>query len=114
MIPEWQTAASNLLVAAGQKYTNKVMEELTLHFQPGVLPHFFVVQTLGKLATANCEFIILLRYYGRGQYYFVWYAVITLSDKNTNGVISAFDSKCECCLKSMILRGTYFFIPLFC
>ena len=59
MIPEWQTAASNLLVAAGQKYTNKVMEELTLHFQPGVLPHFFVVQTLGKLATANCEFIVL-------------------------------------------------------
>lgn len=66
MIPEWQTAASNLLVAAGQKYTNKVMEELTLHFQPGVLPHFFVVQTLGKLATANCEFIVLL-HWGTGQ-----------------------------------------------
>jgi hypothetical protein len=29
------------------------MEELLLKFQPGALPHFFVVQTIGNLATAN-------------------------------------------------------------
>jgi len=54
----WQTAASNLLVAAGHKFTNKVMAELTQHFQPGVLPHFFVVQTLGKLAVASGELFV--------------------------------------------------------
>lgn len=43
----------NLLVAAGTKYIESVMAELNNHFQPGVLPHFFVVQTLGKLASAN-------------------------------------------------------------
>lgn len=53
VVPDWQTAASNLLVATGNKYVTKVMEQLTLHFQPGVLPHFFVVQTMGKLAVAN-------------------------------------------------------------
>ncbi|XP_067937977.1 maestro heat-like repeat-containing protein family member 1 [Watersipora subatra] len=53
MMPEWQTAASDLIVAAGNKYTHKIMEELMLHLNPGVLPHYFVILTLGKLAVAN-------------------------------------------------------------
>lgn len=43
----------NLLVSAGNKYINSVMEELTQHFQPGLLPHYFVIQSMGKLASAN-------------------------------------------------------------
>ncbi|XP_022082273.1 maestro heat-like repeat-containing protein family member 1 [Acanthaster planci] len=51
--PEWQTAASGVLVALGHKYCNEVMEELVRKFQPGTLPHFFVIQTMANLATAN-------------------------------------------------------------
>ncbi|XP_059158762.1 maestro heat-like repeat-containing protein family member 1 isoform X2 [Physella acuta] len=51
--PEWQTAASGVLVALGTKYCNEVMGEMLEKFQPGVLPHFFVVQTIGNLAAAN-------------------------------------------------------------
>ena len=51
--PEWQTAASGVLVSLGRKFCNEVMEELLKKFQPGTLPHFFVVQTLANLSTAN-------------------------------------------------------------
>ncbi|XP_041376876.1 maestro heat-like repeat-containing protein family member 1 [Gigantopelta aegis] len=51
--PDWQTAASGVLVALGAKYCDEVMGELLERFQPGTIPHFFVVQTLGNLAAAN-------------------------------------------------------------
>ena len=53
VVPDWQTAASNVLVAVGQRYCTNVMAELQEKFQPGVLPHFFVVQTMSHLANAN-------------------------------------------------------------
>ncbi|XP_013392835.1 maestro heat-like repeat-containing protein family member 1 isoform X1 [Lingula anatina] len=53
VVPEWQTAASGVLVAVGKKYCTLVMENLVAKFQPGVMPHFFVVQTMANLATAN-------------------------------------------------------------
>ncbi|XP_019641769.1 PREDICTED: maestro heat-like repeat-containing protein family member 1 isoform X1 [Branchiostoma belcheri] len=53
IVPDWQTAASNVLVAMGTRFCNEVMEGLHQKFQPGVMPHFFVVQTLGSLASAN-------------------------------------------------------------
>ena len=53
MSPEWQTAASGVLVAIGKRYCNEVMGEMLEKFQPGVLPHFFVVQTIGNLSVAN-------------------------------------------------------------
>ncbi|KAM6967979.1 maestro heat-like repeat-containing protein family member 1 [Aplochiton taeniatus] len=53
VVPDWQQAASNILVAVGNKYINDVMEEILMKFQPGVLPHFFVVQTLANLSEAN-------------------------------------------------------------
>jgi len=58
-MPEWQSAASALLVAIGTKNCNDVMTELLEKFQPGVLPHFFVVQTLSHLATANGKYMAL-------------------------------------------------------
>ncbi|XP_052229832.1 maestro heat-like repeat-containing protein family member 1 isoform X3 [Dreissena polymorpha] len=53
VIPEWQTAASGVLVALGKKYCNEVMENMLLKFQPGTLPHFFVVQTIANLCSVN-------------------------------------------------------------
>uniref|UniRef100_A0A3Q3BFT5 Maestro heat-like repeat family member 1 n=1 Tax=Kryptolebias marmoratus TaxID=37003 RepID=A0A3Q3BFT5_KRYMA len=53
VIPNWQKAASNILVAVGNKHINEIMEEILSKFQPGVLPHFFVVQTLANLSDSN-------------------------------------------------------------
>ncbi|XP_041708066.1 maestro heat-like repeat-containing protein family member 1 isoform X1 [Coregonus clupeaformis] len=53
VVPDWQQAASNILVAVGNKYINDIMEEILSKFQPGVLPHFFVVQTLASLSESN-------------------------------------------------------------
>ncbi|KAG1947998.1 maestro heat-like repeat-containing protein family member 1 isoform X1 [Pimephales promelas] len=53
VVPDWQQAASNILVAVGNKYINDIMEEILGKFQPGVLPHFFVVQTLANLSDSN-------------------------------------------------------------
>uniref|UniRef100_A0A1A8JGS9 Maestro heat-like repeat family member 1 n=1 Tax=Nothobranchius kuhntae TaxID=321403 RepID=A0A1A8JGS9_NOTKU len=53
VISEWQQAASNILVAIGYKHINDIMEEILSKFQPGVLPHFFVVQTLANLSDSN-------------------------------------------------------------
>lgn len=53
VIPDWQQAASNILVAVGHKHINDIMEEILSKFQPGLLPHFFVVQTLANLSDSN-------------------------------------------------------------
>ncbi|XP_037308997.2 maestro heat-like repeat-containing protein family member 1 isoform X1 [Pungitius pungitius] len=53
VIPDWQQAASNILVAVGNKYINDIMEEILCKFQPGLLPHYFVVQTLANLSDSN-------------------------------------------------------------
>ncbi|XP_071381698.1 maestro heat-like repeat-containing protein family member 1 isoform X1 [Centroberyx affinis] len=53
VVPDWQQAASNILVAVGNKHINDIMEEILSKFQPGVLPHFFVVQTLANLSDSN-------------------------------------------------------------
>ena len=55
VVPDWQQAASNILVAVGNKHINDIMEEILSKFQPGVLPHFFVVQTLASLSDSNGE-----------------------------------------------------------
>ncbi|XP_049709564.1 maestro heat-like repeat-containing protein family member 1 isoform X3 [Elephas maximus indicus] len=53
LVPDWQQAASSVLVAVGMRFINAVMEELLSRFQPGLLPHHFVVQTLASLAASN-------------------------------------------------------------
>uniref|UniRef100_A0A672ZYM9 Maestro heat-like repeat family member 1 n=1 Tax=Sphaeramia orbicularis TaxID=375764 RepID=A0A672ZYM9_9TELE len=50
IVPDWQQASSNILVAVGNKHINDIMEEILSKFQPGVLPHFYVVQTLAQLS----------------------------------------------------------------
>ncbi|XP_030872881.1 maestro heat-like repeat-containing protein family member 1 [Leptonychotes weddellii] len=53
LVCDWQQASSNVLVAVGKRFIGKVMEELLSKFQPGALPHYFVVQTLASLAASN-------------------------------------------------------------
>ncbi|NWU16129.1 MROH1 protein, partial [Cephalopterus ornatus] len=53
VIWEWQQAASNVLVAVGQRFINKVMKEVLTKFQPGILPHYFVLQTFANLSVSN-------------------------------------------------------------
>jgi hypothetical protein len=53
VVPDWQNAASGLLVALGAQYCDEVMSEMFDRFQPGTLPHYFVVRTIGNLAQAN-------------------------------------------------------------
>lgn len=48
-----QTSASNLLVAIGKKYVKEVFDELQKNFNPGTLPHLFVINTMAYLAEAN-------------------------------------------------------------
>ncbi|XP_037383816.1 maestro heat-like repeat-containing protein family member 1 isoform X2 [Talpa occidentalis] len=50
---DWQQAASSVLVAVGRRFVGLVMEELLTRFQPGVLPHCFVVRTLADLSVSN-------------------------------------------------------------
>ncbi|XP_070604565.1 LOW QUALITY PROTEIN: maestro heat-like repeat-containing protein family member 1 [Erythrolamprus reginae] len=52
-LPEWQQAASRVLVAVGRRFINQVMEEVLTKFQPGVLPHCFVVLTFADLSVTN-------------------------------------------------------------
>ncbi|XP_044906115.1 maestro heat-like repeat-containing protein family member 1 isoform X7 [Felis catus] len=53
LVCDWQQAASNVLVAVGKQFIGLVMEEVLSKFQPGALPHYFVVQTLANLAASN-------------------------------------------------------------
>uniref|UniRef100_A0A8V5H0T3 Uncharacterized protein n=1 Tax=Melopsittacus undulatus TaxID=13146 RepID=A0A8V5H0T3_MELUD len=55
VIRDWQQAASSVLVAVGQRFINKVMEEVLTKFQPGILPHYFVLQTFADLSVSNGE-----------------------------------------------------------
>ncbi|XP_038615875.1 maestro heat-like repeat-containing protein family member 1 isoform X1 [Tachyglossus aculeatus] len=53
VIFDWQQAASSVLVAVGKRFINQVMEEVLTKFQPGVLPHYFIMQTFANLSVSN-------------------------------------------------------------
>lgn len=57
--PDWQGAASQLLSTLGIRYAELVMKELLVKFQPGGNPHYFVVYTLGLLATSNGKWCLI-------------------------------------------------------
>lgn len=57
LVCDWQQAASNVLVAVGKRFIGKVMEEVLSKFQPGALPHYYVVQTLANLAASNGTYL---------------------------------------------------------
>jgi hypothetical protein len=53
VIPEWQQAASTMLVSLGMRFPKQLMEELMKRFSPGTVPHYFVMKTMGDFASAN-------------------------------------------------------------
>jgi maestro heat-like repeat-containing protein family member 1 len=53
VIPDWQTAAADLLVMLGRRWPGPVMQSLLSQFTPGQVPHYFTIKTMGDLATAN-------------------------------------------------------------
>lgn len=53
VVPDWQGAASQFLVEMGVEFGDLIMREMLKHFAPGMMPHFFVIQTVGNLAMQN-------------------------------------------------------------
>ena len=53
VIIDWQTAASEILVALGGRFDKEIIANLLDKFGAGTIPHYFVVQTLGNLASKN-------------------------------------------------------------
>jgi hypothetical protein len=53
VIPEWQKAASDVLVALSTRFCDRVVEDVLKHLPTNSLPHFFVMQTLGSIAQTN-------------------------------------------------------------
>ena len=52
-MPDWQQAASSVLVSLGVRWPNQIMDELLKRFESGSLPHYFVMKTLGDFVAAN-------------------------------------------------------------
>jgi len=57
LVPLWQQAASDVLVEIGKYEPDLVCNAILPHMQPGQLPQFFVLQTVGSLAEANRKII---------------------------------------------------------
>ena len=53
VVPEWQEKASALLVSLGRSFCKEIMDFLLERFQPGQIPHFFVIHTMAQLAQVN-------------------------------------------------------------
>eukprot|EP01132_Coremiostelium_polycephalum_P004092 gene4092-5120_t len=53
VVPDWQQAASSLLVSLGIRYPNQIMDELLKRFEPGSIPHYFIMKTLGDFIGSN-------------------------------------------------------------
>lgn len=50
---DWQQQASDMLVLLVVPFPEPVIKELLAVFQPGVIPHYFVLKTLADVAPAN-------------------------------------------------------------
>ena len=55
---DWQIAASSVLVAIARQYCKEVMEELFKKFLPGAIPHFIIIDTLGRMAVSDALIIV--------------------------------------------------------
>ncbi|RDD47071.1 Maestro heat-like repeat-containing protein family member 1 [Trichoplax sp. H2] len=58
VIVDWQTAASEVLVALGSRFAKEVITSLLDKFGAGAIPHYFVVQTLANLASKNAYCVV--------------------------------------------------------
>eukprot|EP01111_Echinosteliopsis_oligospora_P007009 TRINITY_DN21543_c0_g1_i1.p1 TRINITY_DN21543_c0_g1~~TRINITY_DN21543_c0_g1_i1.p1 ORF type:complete len:318 (+),score=64.37 TRINITY_DN21543_c0_g1_i1:59-1012(+) len=53
VVPDWQQAASSVFVTLGVKFPNQIMKELLQRFEPGSIPHYFIMKTLGDFVAHN-------------------------------------------------------------
>jgi len=53
IIPDLQSAAANVIVSLAPVLPALIMDELLKHWEPGQLPHYFIVKTLGDVVAAN-------------------------------------------------------------
>eukprot|EP01114_Cavostelium_apophysatum_P008329 TRINITY_DN2073_c0_g1_i2.p1 TRINITY_DN2073_c0_g1~~TRINITY_DN2073_c0_g1_i2.p1 ORF type:complete len:513 (-),score=158.15 TRINITY_DN2073_c0_g1_i2:146-1684(-) len=53
VVPDWQGAASNVLVSLASRFPNEILTELMGRYTPGQVPHYFIVKTLGDVISAN-------------------------------------------------------------
>ena len=61
IVPDWQTAASAVLVTSGLRYPEEVALKLLDKMPTAGIPHFFTIQTLGQLASANSKIVPLVK-----------------------------------------------------
>ena len=61
VVPDWQTAASTVLVTSGLRYPEEVALKLLDKMPTAGIPHFFTIQTLGQLASANSKIVPLVK-----------------------------------------------------
>lgn len=62
VIPEWQEEACELLVVLGGKYAKLIMGKVVENFQPGKIPHYYVVKLAADLSTSSpTEVVPLLK-----------------------------------------------------
>ena len=61
VVPEWQSAASTILVTSGLRYPEEVAQKLLEKMPTGNIPHFFTIQTLGQLASATSKVVPLVK-----------------------------------------------------
>ena len=57
IVPDWQQAASSVLVSLGIRFPNEILEVLLSKFEVGVVPHYFIMKTLGDFVLANRKLI---------------------------------------------------------
>eukprot|EP01133_Synstelium_polycarpum_P020470 gene20470-24563_t len=53
VVPEWQQAASSLIVSLGLRFPSQIMDELVKRFETGSIPHYFIMKTLGDFIGSN-------------------------------------------------------------
>ncbi|EFA77696.1 hypothetical protein PPL_12305 [Heterostelium album PN500] len=53
VVPDWQQAASSLMVSLGLRFPTQIMDELVKRFETGMIPHYFIMKTLGDFIASN-------------------------------------------------------------
>lgn len=53
VVPDWQGPSCRIMVIIGKRFPQPVWSVLIDLFQPGTIPHYFVLKTMGDLSAAN-------------------------------------------------------------
>jgi len=53
VIPDWQQAASSVLVSLATRFPHDILTDLLSRFQPGQIPHYFIMKSLGDVVGIN-------------------------------------------------------------